>query len=208
MRHKRSRVLLTFLLQRSPPVFLYILLELDAVRLFRNLDTDAMPSTRSQTTRAIEGIEAGFIFHGLKSIKDGQDNCMAFQLYAPVAVRVYAPTIQQSQQNRVTCSCVDYQSSQSACPHLYVSQYLDSAERALICTVASCTLEHCVESRATSDPANLDADRSRYRIECSIFSNRATTSFLMQRSLTISARILTTRLSRTLYTMIPHTTDL
>lgn len=69
--------------------------------------------------RAIEGIEADFMFHSLTSMTDGQDRYIAFQLYIPVAVRVYDPVTQRPQQNRVTCNCVDYQSTQSACAHLY-----------------------------------------------------------------------------------------
>ena len=74
--------------------------------------------------RAAEGIEAGFILHKLRRITDGQDRYIAFQLYTPVAVRVYDPVVQRLQQDRVTCNCADFQSTQSACAHLYVSQYL------------------------------------------------------------------------------------
>lgn len=69
--------------------------------------------------RAAEGIDAGFIFHSLESIRDGQNRYIAFQLHIPVAVRVYDPDVQRLPQNRVTCNCIDYQSTQSACAHLY-----------------------------------------------------------------------------------------
>ena len=72
--------------------------------------------------RAAEGIEAGFLFWELRSLSDGRDRYMAFQLYAPVAVRIYDPVTQRLQQNKVTCNCRDYQSTQSACAHLYVSE--------------------------------------------------------------------------------------
>lgn len=72
--------------------------------------------------RAAEGIDAGFIFHNLESIIDGQNRYVAFQLYVPVAVRVYDPDVHRLPQNRVTCNCMDYQSTQSACAHLYVSR--------------------------------------------------------------------------------------
>lgn len=72
--------------------------------------------------RAAEGIDAGFICHNLESITDGQNRYVAFQLYVPVAVRVYDPDVQRLPQNRVTCNCIDYQSTQSACAHLYVSR--------------------------------------------------------------------------------------
>lgn len=71
--------------------------------------------------RAAEGSEASFIYHSLKSKTDGEDKYLAFQLYIPVAVRVYDPVSQRLQQDRVTCTYVDYQSSHSACVHLYVS---------------------------------------------------------------------------------------
>lgn len=73
--------------------------------------------------RAAEGIEAGFIFQNLQSMIDGQDRYLAFQLHIPVAIRVYDPLSQRIHQDRVTCNCRDYQSTQSACAHLYVSQY-------------------------------------------------------------------------------------
>ena len=82
--------------------------------------------------RAAEGIEANFIFHSLTSMTDGRDRYMAFQLYIPVAVRVYDPFAQRLQQTRVTCNCTDYQNTRSACAHLYVSQYL-------MCTVLALT---------------------------------------------------------------------
>ena len=66
--------------------------------------------------RAAEGIEAGFVFHSLENMIDGRDRYIAFQLYIPVAVRVYKPVAQPPQQNRVTCNCTDYQSTQSPCP--------------------------------------------------------------------------------------------
>ena len=74
--------------------------------------------------RAAEGIEVDFIFHSLTSMIDGRDRYMAFQLYIPVAVRIYDPSAQRLQQTRVTCNCTDYQNTHSACAHLYVSQYL------------------------------------------------------------------------------------
>ena len=73
--------------------------------------------------RAIEGIEAGFMFHSLAGMTDNRDRYIAFQLYIPVAVRIYDPVVQRSQQNKVTCSCKDYQRTQSACAHLYVSVF-------------------------------------------------------------------------------------
>ncbi len=82
--------------------------------------------------RAAEGIEASFIFHSLASMTDGRDRYIAFQLYVPVAVRVYDPVAQRLQQTRVTCNCTDYQNTHSACPHHYVSQYL-------MCTVLALT---------------------------------------------------------------------
>lgn len=69
--------------------------------------------------RAVEGIDASFMFHNLESITDDQNRYIAFQLHVPVAVRVYEPDIQALRQNRVTCNCIDYQSTQSACAHLY-----------------------------------------------------------------------------------------
>ena len=48
--------------------------------------------------RAAEGIEASFIFHSLASMTDGRDRYIAFQLYVPVAVRVYDPVAQRLQQ--------------------------------------------------------------------------------------------------------------
>lgn len=114
--------------------------------------------------RAAKGSEASFIYHSLKSKTDDEDKYLAFQLYVPVAVRVYDSVSQREQQDRVTCTCVHYQSSQSACVHLYASQYLDSAVRALICTVAFHTLKSYVERQSTREPASLDADRNHFRI--------------------------------------------
>ena len=51
--------------------------------------------------RAAEGIEAGFILHSLKSMTDGRDRYIAFQLHVPVAIRIYDPVIQQLQPIRV-----------------------------------------------------------------------------------------------------------
>lgn len=103
--------------------------------------------------RAAEGIEAGFIFEGLESITDGQDRYIAFQLHIPVAIRVYDPVVQRFQQSRVTCNCIDYQSTQSACAHLYVSQSLMSIVLALTCIVAFHTLECCITRRSARKPA-------------------------------------------------------
>ena len=97
--------------------------------------------------RAAEGIEAGFILHSLKSMTDGRDRYVAFQLHIPVAIRVYDPVIQRLQPIRATCNCVDYQSTQSACAHLYVSHYLIYTIFALTYIVAFYTLECSVERR-------------------------------------------------------------
>ena len=91
---------------------------------YAGLHYDTQQLSPLSAQRATEGIEAGFIFHSLKSIKEGQDRYVAFQLYIPVAVRVYDPAVQRLQQDRVTCNCVDYQSTQTACAHLYVSSHL------------------------------------------------------------------------------------
>ena len=112
--------------------------------------------------RATEGIEAGFMFHSLKSITDGQDRYIAFQLHVPIAVRVYDPVAHRLQQDRVTCNCVAYQSTQSACAHLYVSQHLVYTVLALTWIAAFYTLEWCVERRSTRKPGRLDADRSNF----------------------------------------------
>ena len=82
-------------------------------------DTQRLSPTSAE--RAAEGIEAGFIFQSLQSMIDGQDRYLAFQLHMPVAIRVYDPSSQRIHQERVTCNCRDYQSTQSACAHLYVS---------------------------------------------------------------------------------------
>ncbi len=121
--------------------------------------------------RAAEGIEAGFIFHSLESMTDGQDRYIAFQLHIPVAVRVHDPVVQRLQQNRVTCNCIDYQSTQSACAHLYVSQYLIYTILVLTRIVAFHTLKRCAERRPTRQSARLDADRSSFRAKCSISSH-------------------------------------
>ena len=130
--------------------------------------------------RAAEGIEAGFILHSLKSMTDGRDRYVAFQLHIPVAIRVYDPVAQRLQPIRATCNCVDYQSTQSACAHLYVSHYLIYTIFALTYVVAFYTLECCVERRparksAPNEQSRINAGRSSFRVECSISSNRATT---------------------------------
>ena len=130
--------------------------------------------------RAAEGIEAGFILHSLKSMTDGRDRYIAFQLHVPVAIRIYDPVIQQLQPIRATCNCIDYRSTQTACAHLYVSQYLVYTVFALTCIVALYTLECCVKRRsarksAKYEQSRLNAGRSSFRVKCSISSNRATT---------------------------------
>ena len=130
--------------------------------------------------RAAEGIEAGFILHSLKNMTDGRDRYIAFQLHIPVAIRVYDSVSQRLQPIRVTCNCVDYQSTQSACAHLYVSQCSIYTIFALTYIVAFYTLECCVERRparksAPNQQSRIDAGRSSFRVKCSISSNRATT---------------------------------
>lgn len=121
--------------------------------------------------RAAEGIKIDFIFHSLESMTDAQYRYIAFQLHIPVAVRVYNPVIQRLQQNRVTYNCIDYQSTQSAYAHLYVSQYLIYTILALTRIVAFHTLKRCAERRPTRQSARLDADRSSFRAKCSISSH-------------------------------------
>lgn len=103
--------------------------------------------------RAAEVIQAGFILHSLKSMTDGRDRYIAFQLHVPVAIRIYDPVIQQLQSIRATCNCMDYQSTQTACAHLYVSQYLVYTVFALTCIVALYMLECCVKRRSARKPA-------------------------------------------------------
>ena len=130
--------------------------------------------------RAAEGIEAGFILHSLENMTDGRDRYIAFQLHIPVAIRVYDPVVQRLQPMRVTCNCVDYQSTQSACAHLYVSQYLIYMIFALTYIVAFYTLECSVErgparKSAPNEQSRINAGRSSFRVKCFISSNRAAT---------------------------------
>ena len=71
--------------------------------------------------RAAKSIKAGFIFQNLQSIINNQDRYLAFQLHISIAIRVYNPLSQRIHQDRVTCNYRDYQNTQSACAHLYVS---------------------------------------------------------------------------------------
>ena len=142
---------------------------------YAGLRYDTQLLSPASAGRAAEGIEAGFILHKLRRIADGQDRYMAFQLYTPVAVRVYDPDVQRRQQDRVTCNCLDYQSTQSACAHLYVSSYLVYTIIYLPRIVAIHTLERRVGRGSTRKPARLDADRSDFWIVCSVSSNRAKT---------------------------------
>ena len=147
---------------------------------YAGLHYDTQNLSPVSAERAAEGIEAGFILHSLKSMTDGRDRYVAFQLHIPVAIRVYDPFVQRLQPMRVTCNCVDYQSTQPACAHLYVSQYLIYMISALTYIVAFYTLECSVErgparKSAPNEQSRINAGRSSFRVKCSISSNRAAT---------------------------------
>lgn len=113
------------------------------------------------------------MLHSLENMTGGRDRYIALQLYIPAAVRVYDPGTHPLQQNRVTCNYIDYQSTQSTCAHLFVSEYLIYTVLPLFHIVAFYTLECCVERRPARNPARskLDAGSSSLRIKFSEPSN-------------------------------------
>ena len=79
--------------------------------------------------RATEGLESNFAVDRVQSYDSGREKYYAFQLRLPVAVRIYEP---DGDSARVECSCEGYQTSQSECPHIYVSIRYESALRIVL----------------------------------------------------------------------------
>jgi hypothetical protein len=67
--------------------------------------------------RATTGLGSEFFVDRLQSHETSRGAYYAFQLKKPVSVRIHNP----ANGNKVECTCEEYQQSQSACVHVYVS---------------------------------------------------------------------------------------
>jgi hypothetical protein len=67
--------------------------------------------------RATAGLGSEFFVDRLQSHETSRGAYYAFQLKKPVSVRIHNP----ANGNKVECTCEEYQQSQSACVHVYVS---------------------------------------------------------------------------------------
>ena len=115
---------------------------------YARLHYDIRHLSSVSTECAAEDIETGFIFHNFKSMTNDRDIFVAFQLHIPVAIRIYDAVAQRLQPIKIICNCIDYQSTQSACAHLYMSHYLIYTIFVLTYVMTFYTFECNVERRS------------------------------------------------------------
>jgi hypothetical protein len=82
--------------------------------------------------RATEGLLSEFFVDRLQSHETSRGTYYAFQLKKPVSVRIHDPV----NGNKVECTCEEYQQSQTACVHIYVSRCMMSHAYVLTRVVA------------------------------------------------------------------------
>ena len=87
--------------------------------------------------RASEGQEAHFTIDAIEGLDSGQERYYAFQLKAPVALRLYEPAAGHS---RIECSCETFRTDKPDCIHVYVGPQISMANHpSLIQIVAPCS---------------------------------------------------------------------
>lgn len=84
-------------------------------------------------SRAAEGLLSEFFVDRLQRHESSRGTYYAFQLKKPVSVRIHDPEVND---NKVECTCEDYQTTNTACVHIYVSDKPSLIFSALIELVA------------------------------------------------------------------------
>lgn len=84
-------------------------------------------------SRAAEGLLSEFFVDRLQRHESSRGTYYAFQLKKPVSVRIHDP---EASGGKVECTCEDHQTTNSACVHIYVSNYFNLGFATLIEVVA------------------------------------------------------------------------